>query len=104
MLCKDPSRRIFDATALLRLLDQLELEGKLDWSMQPGLQPRTLTGPEQQLVSVLVSWTSAQLGHEQTLDLGTEQRNSGQLDSLRKELRALGVRSEVLAEGRWLRP
>lgn len=99
MLCKDPSRRIPDAAALLRLLDQLELEGKLDSSTQPGLQPRTLTGPEQQLVSVLVSWTSAQLGHEQTTDLGTEQRNSGQLDSLCKELRALGVRSEVLAEG-----
>ena len=99
MLCKDPDQRIVDAPTLLPFLNERTLvSGIIEVVPDRGAE-RVLGAHEQQLVSVLVGWLEPPAERAKTLAPAAQARLQSAIESLRKELHELGVRSELLADG-----
>lgn len=100
MLHKDPAERIPDAMALLDELRGIEIRPKRpEQSGGFPSAPQWLTDSEQKLVTVVY----ARQGDPQTLEITLSPSHveelSRRLDKLREDLSALGLRTEIIADG-----
>ncbi len=101
MLNRDREQRLGDAQAVLDTLSVLGDLADLDPPNQTRVvvQPLTLQGGEQQLVSVVYATDIRDLTAEPTLNPSQDQARQALFQSLRTALFVYGVRAERLADG-----